>query len=93
MKYRTLGKTGFKVSEISLGTWQLGGRWGEKFNFSTAEEILNRAVDGGVNFIDTADVYNEGQSEKAIGKFLKGVKERIQNNDSLNFNFTSESQK
>ncbi|MBC8387306.1 MAG: aldo/keto reductase, partial [Actinobacteria bacterium] len=67
MKYRTLGKTGFKVSEVSLGTWQLGGRWGEKFNFNTAEEILSRAVDGGVNFIDTADVYNEGQSEKAIG--------------------------
>ena len=77
MKYRTLGKTGFKVSEVSLGTWQLGGRWGEKFNFKTAEEILNRAVDGGVNFIDTADIYNEGQSEKAIGKFLKGTKERI----------------
>lgn len=77
MKYRTLGKTGFKVSEVSLGTWQLGGRWGEKFNFNTAEEILSRAVDGGVNFIDTADVYNEGQSEKAIGKFLKGTKEKI----------------
>ncbi len=77
MKYRTLGKTGFRVSEISLGTWQLGGKWGEKFNFDSAEEILKKAVDGGVNFIDTADVYNEGQSEKAIGKFLKKVKERI----------------
>ncbi|MBE3089676.1 MAG: aldo/keto reductase, partial [Actinobacteria bacterium] len=77
MKYRTLGKTGFKVSEISLGTWQLGGRWGEKFNFDTAREILNKAVEKGVNFIDTADVYNEGQSEKTIGKFLKGVKEKI----------------
>src|SRR4030043_1418787 len=77
MKYSALGQTGFKVSEISLGTWQLGGRWGEEFNSKTAEEILNRAVDGGVNFIDTADVYNEGQSEKAIGKFLKGVKEKI----------------
>ena len=77
MKYRTLGKTGFKVSEVSLGTWQLGGRWGEKFNFDTAGEILNKAVEKGVNFIDTADVYNEGLSEKAIGKFLKGVKERI----------------
>jgi len=77
MKYRTLGKTGFKVSEISLGTWQLGGRWGEKFSFNTAEEILNKAIEGGINFIDTADVYNEGQSEKAIGKFLKKVKERI----------------
>src|SRR4030066_2532925 len=77
MKYRTLGKTGFKVSEISLGTWQLGGRWGEKFDFDTAGEILEKAVEGGINFFDTADVYNEGMSEKAIGKFLKKVKERI----------------
>lgn len=77
MKYRTLGKTGFRVTEISLGTWQLGGKWGERFNFDTAEEILNKAVEGGINFIDTADVYNEGQSEKAIGKFLKKVKDRI----------------
>ena len=77
MKYRILGKTGFKVSEISLGTWQLGGRWGEKFNFDTAREILYEAVEKGVNFIDTADVYNEGQSEEAIGKFLKTVRERI----------------
>jgi len=77
MKYRTLGKTGFKVSEISLGTWQLGGKWGGKFSHETAEAILSRAIDEGVNFIDTADVYNEGQSEKTIGKFLKGIKERI----------------
>lgn len=77
MKYRTLGKTGFRVSEISLGTWQLGGKWGEKFNFDTAEEILEKAVEGGINFIDTADVYNEGMSEQAIGKFLKKTKERI----------------
>ncbi len=77
MKYRTLGKTGFKVSEVSLGTWQLGGKWGEKFNYETAEGILRKAVDEGVNFIDTADVYNEGQSERAIGKFLKKAGQRI----------------
>ncbi len=77
MKYRILGKTGFRVSEISLGTWQLGGKWGERFNFDTAREILNEAVEKGVNFIDTADVYNEGQSEEAIGKFLKTARERI----------------
>lgn len=77
MKYRTLGKTGFRVSEISLGTWQLGGKWGEKFNFDSAREILREAVDKGVNFIDTADVYNDGQSEEAIGKFLKTVRERV----------------
>lgn len=77
MKYRILGKTGFKVSEVSLGTWQLGGRWGEKFNWNTADTILNKAVESGVNFIDTADVYNNGLSEKAIGKFLKKVNMKI----------------
>lgn len=77
MKYRILGKTGFKVSEVSLGTWQLGGKWGEKFNWNIAEAILNKAVESGVNFIDTADVYNDGLSEEAIGKFLKKVNKKI----------------
>jgi len=77
MKYRKLGKTGFEISEISLGTWQLGGRWGEKFNNKTANTLLQSAVDNGINFFDTADVYNDGDSERAIGKFLKSTSERI----------------
>ena len=77
MRYRILGKTGFKVSEVSLGTWQLGGKWGEKFSWHTAESILNEAVENGINFIDTADVYNDGLSEKAIGKFLKKTSKKI----------------
>jgi len=77
MEYRTLGKTGFKISEVSLGTWQLGGKWGEEFNQKTARDVLEKAVEMGINFIDTADVYNDGQSEIAIGKFLKKVKNRV----------------
>lgn len=77
MEYRTLGKTGFSVSAISLGTWQVGGKWGSKFDSKNANEILNAAVDNGVNFIDTADVYSDGESEKAVGKFLKTRKEKI----------------
>lgn len=77
MKYRLLGKTGIGVSEVSLGTWQLGGRWGEPFSDKTAESILKEAINGGVNFIDTADVYNAGMSEKAIGKVLKSSNERV----------------
>ncbi len=77
MKYRKLGKTGFEVSELSLGTWQVGGKWGEKFDHSIAERILNEAVDAGINFIDTADVYNDGESEAAVGKLLKKRSERI----------------
>jgi len=71
MKYRQLGKTGFKVSEISLGTWQVGGRWGSKFDSELAENILQKAIDGGVNFLDTADVYSDGESEKAVGRIIK----------------------
>ncbi|MBE0677395.1 MAG: aldo/keto reductase [Bacteroidales bacterium] len=71
MNYRKLGKTGFTVSEISLGTWQVGGKWGSKFDHDLAESIIREAIDSGVNFIDTADVYSDGESEKAVGKAVK----------------------
>ncbi|MEI9955917.1 MAG: aldo/keto reductase [Ferruginibacter sp.] len=65
MEFRTLGKTGIKVSAISLGTWQVGGKWGASFSDANADEILNKAIDSGINFIDTADVYDDGESEKS----------------------------
>lgn len=77
MKYRRLGKTGFEVSEISLGTWQVGGRWGSPFDHRNAEKILNTAADKGINFIDTADVYGDGESEMAVGRFIKSRPEEI----------------
>ena len=77
MKHRLLGKTGFNISEISLGTWQVGGKWGDPFNHATADTILNAAIDNGVNFIDTADVYGNGESEKAVGRVVRSRKERI----------------
>jgi len=77
MQYRTLGKTGYEISEISLGTWQVGGKWGSSFDDRLAENILNEAIDGGVNFIDTADVYSEGLSEKAVGRVVRARSERI----------------
>lgn len=77
MKYRILGSTGFKVSEVSLGTWQLSCRWGEPFNWKEAERILCTACEAGINFIDTADVYNGGLSEEAIGRFLKTRRDKI----------------
>jgi len=77
MKYRKLGKTGFEISEISLGTWQVGGKWGENFNSENADRILNTAFESGINFIDTADVYSDGESEKAVGRFVRSKKERI----------------
>lgn len=69
MKYKAFGKTGKLVSEIGLGTWQLGTKWGEEFNPVEAQAILQTAYDRGINFIDTADIYNDGKSEIEIGKF------------------------
>lgn len=77
MRYRILGKTGFKISEISLGTWQVGGRWGESFDKKNASEILHKAIDLGVNFIDTADVYSDGLSEAAVAKAVQSRSEEI----------------
>ncbi|AMJ65609.1 aldo/keto reductase [Hymenobacter sp. PAMC 26628] len=77
MHHRTLGKTGFSVSEISLGTWQVGGKWGEPFSDATADAILDAAADAGVNFIDTADVYGDGASEAAVGRLVRRRSERI----------------
>jgi aryl-alcohol dehydrogenase-like predicted oxidoreductase len=77
MHYRTLGKTGWKISDVSIGTWQVGGRWGEPFDEKNALAILNSAIDLGINFIDTADVYGDRLSERAIGKVLKTRKEKV----------------
>lgn len=71
MNYRRLGKSGLQVSEISLGTWQVGGRWGDPFDAANAEHIIGAAVDAGVNFIDTADVYSERLSEAAVGRVVR----------------------
>jgi len=77
MNYRKLGKTNFNISEISLGTWQVGGKWGSGFDDKTADELINTAIDNGVNFIDTADVYENGLSETAVGRVVRSRSERI----------------
>lgn len=77
MNYRKLGKTGWSVSEISLGTWQVGGGWGKPFDDTLANRIIHTAIDKGINFIDTADVYDGGLSEAAVGKAIKESPERI----------------
>ncbi|MBN2509444.1 MAG: aldo/keto reductase [Spirochaetales bacterium] len=77
MKRRMLGKTGMEVSEISLGTWQVGGVWGSDFDDANADTIINTAIDNGVNFIDTADVYSDGLSEKAVGRVVRSRPEKV----------------
>ena len=77
MKTRRLAKTGFSIGEISLGTWQVGGKWGSGFDDGLAESILETAIDEGVNFIDTADVYEDGKSEAAVGRVVRRRSERV----------------
>ena len=74
MKQRIFGKTNVNVSEISLGCWQLGGRWGDEFDESLARKTLDIATSQGINCFDTADVYQGGMSEHIIGKYIKDMK-------------------
>jgi aryl-alcohol dehydrogenase-like predicted oxidoreductase len=71
MHTRTLGRTGRTVSAIGLGTWQLGADWGD-VDADAARAILDAAVESGITFFDTADVYGDGRSEKFIGEYLAG---------------------
>jgi aryl-alcohol dehydrogenase-like predicted oxidoreductase len=70
MQYRVLGRTGFNVSTISVGCWAIGGAWG-KVNDEESVAALHRALDLGVNFFDTADVYGDGHSERLLARLRK----------------------
>lgn len=69
MQERKLGRTGVKVSEIGFGAWAIGGAWGD-VSMEDAKAALHAALDGGVSFIDTADVYGDGRSEQIIAEVL-----------------------
>jgi aryl-alcohol dehydrogenase-like predicted oxidoreductase len=70
MQYRTFGKAGWQVSEIGFGAWAIGGSWGEVSD-KDALDALRTGLDQGMNFIDTADVYGDGRSERLVGQILK----------------------
>ncbi len=70
MENRILGRTGRQVGVVGLGCWQLGGDWGSVAD-ETGMDILRAAVDAGVTFFDTADVYGDGRSERLVGRLLK----------------------
>jgi aryl-alcohol dehydrogenase-like predicted oxidoreductase len=76
MKYRELGRTGWKVSTVSFGAWAIGGSWG---NVDDKDSLaaLHRSIDLGVNFIDTADVYGDGRSERLVAQLRKERKETV----------------
>jgi len=76
VKYRALGKTGWNVSEVSFGAWAVGGTWGPVEDEESLK-ALHRAVDLGVNFFDTADVYGDGRSERLIRRLRADRTEEI----------------
>lgn len=76
MKYRLLGNTGIRVSEIGLGCWQFGGDFGP-VESEEAEATMEAACQVGINFFDTANVYGSGQSESWIGNFVRKTRESI----------------
>lgn len=70
MNYRKFGRTGWDVSEISFGAWQLGGDWG-RVDDAASIDTLHYAFDQGINFVDTAELYGNGHSEEVVGRALK----------------------
>jgi aryl-alcohol dehydrogenase-like predicted oxidoreductase len=76
MRYRRLGKTGYKVSEIGFGSWAIGGDWGPTDD-TQAMATLHTAVDAGVTFFDTADVYGDGRSERLLARLRQEREEEL----------------
>src|SRR4029078_4024879 len=75
MEHRPLGRTGVSVGKLCLGAMMFGD-WGNK-DHDESIRIIHRALDAGINFIDTADVYSRGESEEIVGKALKGKRENV----------------
>lgn len=77
MEYRDLGRTGLKVSEIGFGAWAIGGdAWGPVEDADSLA-AMERALELGINFIDTADVYGEGHSESLVSKVISGSRDEV----------------
>src|SRR2546421_12563561 len=78
MRYVEVG--GVRVSAIGLGTWQFGSKdwgYGDEYASGEAERILHRALDLGVNLVDTAEIYGRGASEKIVGRAIAGQRDRV----------------
>jgi aryl-alcohol dehydrogenase-like predicted oxidoreductase len=75
MEYRPLGRTGVSVSKLCLGTMMFGA-WGNP-DRDDSIRIIHRALDAGINFVDTADIYSAGESEEIVGKALKGRRDDV----------------
>lgn len=80
MEFKELGKSGIKISAVGLGTWQWGSRewgWGRSYGRKEVLEAFQKALEVGINFIDTAEVYGRGKSEQLIGEAIKGYRDQV----------------
>jgi len=77
MRYRRLGDTELRVSEIGFGAWTIGTDWWGKVDDAAGVKLLEKAVELGINFFDTADVYGKGRSEEAIGRLIRGRRDEF----------------
>ena len=78
MKYKKLGKSGIKVSEIGFGAWTIAlNWWGKEIDEDEAKRMLKKAYDCGINFFETGDMYGKGKSERLIGEVFKGMRKEV----------------
>ncbi|HSF28428.1 MAG TPA: aldo/keto reductase [Nitrosopumilaceae archaeon] len=93
MKYKTLGKSGIKVSEIGFGAWTIAlDWWGKKIDDDEAKRMLKKAYDVGINFFETGDMYGKGKSEKLIGEVFHGMRDEIVISTKYGYDFESAAQ-
>ncbi|MGI0008357.1 MAG: aldo/keto reductase [Nitrosopumilaceae archaeon] len=93
MKYKTLGKSGIKVSEIGFGAWTIAlDWWGKKIDDDEAKRMLKKAYDVGINFFETGDMYGKGKSEKMIGEVFNGMRDDIIISTKYGYDFESATQ-
>ena len=88
MKYKKLGKSGIKVSEIGFGAWTIAlNWWGKEIQEDEAKRMLKKAYDLGINFFETADMYGKGKSEKLIGEVFSGMRDEVVISTKYSYDF------
>ena len=87
MNYRSFGRTGWQISEVSFGAWAIGADWGQ-VDEEDAVAALHAALDRGINFIGTADVYGDGRSERLIAQVLDARSDEVWRRLSFKVYFT-----
>jgi aryl-alcohol dehydrogenase-like predicted oxidoreductase len=93
LKYKTLGKSGIKVSEIGFGAWTIAlDWWGKKIEDDEAKRMLKRAYDVGINFFETGDMYGKGKSEKLIGEVFNGMRNEVVISTKYGYEFENAAQ-